>query len=488
MNALSRRSFLSKSAAAILAAKFSLANSARAQPLGSNGDIRVAVVGCGIKGRAHLKVLSEMKGVRIPAICDVDQERLDSESGKLETAGQKVKTYTDIRKLLEDKDIDAVVLSTPNHWHALMTIWACQAGKDIYVEKPVSHDIWESRRMLEAAEKYGQIIQGGTQNRSNPGFRECLDYVRSGALGKIRWVHGIDYKFRRSMGRSRGPQQVPATVDYNLFQGPASMRPLRRKKLHYDWHWQWETGNGDMGNIAAHTIDNLRHIMGDDRQPDKVMSLGGRYVYDDDGETPNVHLSCFDYGGIPTYAEIRNIGFKPGVDYMDNLRQSRESCIVQCEEGYLLMGQSNTAYTPEGKRIQNFPGNGVKEHMANFIDAVRNQKASLLNCPLKIGVQAADLFHMANLSYRSGMPASIDEIEDVLKAAEHSDEALQHIKANLDRHGIDLDEAPLAVGSWMSLEKAGRKLKVHNPDRDLVAQALFEKRRYRKPFVVHNNV
>jgi predicted dehydrogenase len=369
-----------------------------------------------------------------------------------------------------------------------MTIWACQAGKDVYVEKPVCHDIWEGQRMLEAEKKYGRIIQGGTQNRSNAGFKEGLDFLRSGALGEIKWIHGIDYKYRKSMGKLRGPQRIPPSVDYNLFRGPASMKPLNREHLHYDWHWQWDTGNGDMGNIAAHTVDNLRHIMGDGKQPDRVMSLGGRFLYDDDGETPNVHLAHFDYAGIPTFVEIRNIPFKPGVDYMDNLRESRQSCVVQCEGGYMMMADGAFAYSNDGKRIQAFQGNGVKEHVANFIEAVRNQDSSLLNCPLKVAVQAGEMFHMANLSYRSGFPASPQVIEDVIGGSEAGLAALKHIQTNLTRLGIDLNKEPLTLGSWMSLEDSGRKLNVHNSDCELLAQALFERRQYRKPYVVPEHV
>ena len=490
MNSLSRRSFLTNAATSMVAvgigAPFS--SDVWGRPIGSNDDIRLAVVGVGRKGSAHLKVLSETKGVRVVALCDVDQLHVDEEVANLKKRQQTVKTYRDIRILLEDKDIDAVLLATPNHWHTLMTIWACQAGKDVYVEKPVCHDLWEGQRMLEAEKKYGRIIQGGTQNRSNVGFKEGLEYLRSGVLGEIQWIHGVDYKYRRSMGKVRGPQQIPHSVDYDLFRGPASIKPLNRKELHYDWHWEWDTGNGDMGNIAAHTVDNLRHIMGDDRQPDKVMSLGGRFLYDDDGETPNVHLSHFDYAGIPTFVEIRNISFKPEVDYMDHLRDSRQSCVVQCEEGYMLMADGASAYSNDGKRLKAFPGNGVKEHVANFIEAVRNQDTSLINCPLKVAVQAGEMFHMANLSYRSGFPASPKEILDVIGGSEPGRAALTHIEANLNRQGVDLKREPLTLGSWMSLEDSGQKLKVHNSDSNLVAQSLFERRDYREPFVIPMNV
>jgi predicted dehydrogenase len=490
MKPLSRRKFLTGSATSLAAAGLStsFSNHAWAQSRGANDDIRIGIVGVGWKGGDQIKVFNELKGCRIVALCDVDQLHLDEEVENFKKRHQQVKTYRDIRNLLDDKEVDAIVISTPNHWHALITIWACQAGKDVYVEKPVCHDIWEGQRMLEAEKKYGRIIQGGTQNRSNDAFKEGLEYLRGGDLGKILWIHGIDYKYRKSLGKARGPQRIPPTVDYDLFQGPARMQPLNRLKLHYDWHWMWETGNGDIGNIAAHTIDNLRHIMGDDRQPDRVMSLGGRFVYDDDGETPNELLACFDYGGLPAFSEIRNIPHKPGVDYMDNLRDSRESCIVQCEEGYMNLGTGGTAYSNDGKRIKGFHGNGVKEHAANFIKAVRHQDSSLLNCPLKVAVQAGELFHMANLSHRSGFPASLKGIRDRIGGSEAGKAAIESIRGNLTRNGVDLDQDQLTLGSWMSLEDQGTRLKVHNPESQLVAQALFKPRHYRKPFVVPKKV
>ena len=491
MNSLSRRNFLTKSASAIGVASMSTAIGSRvmAQSQGSNSDIRVAVVGLGIKGRQHLKVLNELAGVRVVALCDVDQVRLDEATAGIKDLGKTVRTYKDIRLLLEDDGVDAVVIATPNHWHALMAIWASQAGKDIYLEKPVCHDIWEGRRLLEAEKKYGRIIQGGTQNRSNTGFREGVQFLREGKLGKIKWIHGVDYKFRRSMGKVRGPQQIPSSVDYNLFCGPAQVRPLMRKNLHYDWHWQWDMGNGDMGNIAAHTIDNMRHIMGDDRQPGRVMSIGGRYYYDDDGETANVHLATYDYGDIQVFNEIRSIPLDSGASVAENLRGSRETSLVQCEGGYMLMsGRGVAAYSNDGKRIQAFTANGVKEHMQNFVDAVREQDASLLNCPLVVAVQAAEMFHLANLSYRSGFPAKGGQIRDAMENPEHAEEAIVNIEQNLERLEIDLAEDPITLGCWMSLDDSSRTLKVHNPDCDPVAQALFKKRQYRKPFAVQLNV
>jgi len=225
---------------------------------GANDDIRVAVVGFGGRGKDHIKEFGEVKGVRLVALCDVDRDILEKEVKTCDKAGLKVEGYSDIRKLLENKDIDAISIATPNHWHSLCAIWAVQAGKDVYVEKPVSHNVWEGRQLVTAARKYQRIVQTGTQSRSSSGLREAIEWVRAGNIGKIQRVHGLCYKRRPSIGKVDGPQPVPTSVDYDLWCGPAPKAPLMRKKLHYDWHWVWPTGNGDLGNQGIHEMDVSR--------------------------------------------------------------------------------------------------------------------------------------------------------------------------------------------------------------------------------------
>lgn len=482
-----RRQFLSKSTLALggISLGSSFSTKLWANSIGSNDAISVGIIGVGWKGGDHCKDFFGAKGARVTAICDVDQLHLDEEVQRFKERGQSVKTYRDARNLLDDQEIDAVVIATPNHWHALMTQWSLQAGKDVYVEKPVSHDIWEGRRMQEAGNKYGRIVQSGTQARSNKSYDEAIEYLRAGNLGAVRWVHGIDYKFRASLGKVSGPQPIPPTVDYDLFQGPAPLEPLMRKKLHYDWHWQWNTGNGDIGNIGAHIVDNLRRIMGDHRQPKRVMSLGGRFLYEDDGETPNELLVYLDYEDFPVFAEIRNLPFKPGADYMDNVRGTRNGVIIHCESGYLVFGFGGvSAYSNKGKRITSFSGESVKAHIDNFITAVRNQDSKTLNCPLEIGVQGAEVCHLANLSHRSGFPASWSTIRERMGEGAAVDAVVDGIRENLERNKIDLDNHPLTLGSWVSLEAQASRLIVEDPRSDLVAQALFKPRNYREPFVV----
>lgn len=237
---VTRREFLRQSlvaGAAVGAGLRSFSVSSYKRIAGANNDIRVAVVGHRIKGADHIDVFRNLPGVRVAALCEVDDELLARESQKFKDRNETVKTYRDVRRLLDDKEIDAVVIATPNHWHALMGIWACQAGKDVYVEKPVSHNIWEGRKLVEAARKYQRIVQSGMQNRSDVGFAEAAAYLQAGNLGKVLWAHSVWYGERQSIGRVDHPQPIPANIDYNLWTGPAPLAPLMRKRLHYDWHW-----------------------------------------------------------------------------------------------------------------------------------------------------------------------------------------------------------------------------------------------------------
>src|SRR5687767_12347089 len=251
MKSLNRRSFIKSTA--LGAAALSLPARSWSQVEGSNSDVRVAVVGFGGRGMSHVEGFSKMSGVRVTALCDVDSKILDKEVSKFKAQGKEVERHVDVRKMLESKNIDVVSIATPNHWHALGGIWAIQSGKDVYTEKPVSHNVWEGRKFVEAARKYKKIVQTGTQSRSSrEGIAQAVDWVKAGNLGKIVISRGLCYKPRPSIGKVDGPQPIPPGVDYDLWCGPAEKLPLMRKRLHYDWHWVWNTGNGDLGNQGIH--------------------------------------------------------------------------------------------------------------------------------------------------------------------------------------------------------------------------------------------
>jgi len=487
----SRRKFLASATAAAVVAGVgaSLPSRVWSKPKGANDAVRLGIVGLGRKGPNLIKNFLALPDVRIVALCDADQAHLDRAVATFQERNEHPEAYRDVRDLLDDKNVDAVVIATPNHWHALMTIWACQAGKHVYVEKPVSHDIWEGRQMLAAQKKYRRVVQGGTQNRSNAAFDEGLEYLRSGEIGEMQGVHGLHFKFRESIGRVSGPQPIPATVDYDLYCGPAPLSPLLRKELHYDWHWDWRLGNGDYGNNGAHTTDDVLRIMGDHRLPSRVRSLGGRFVFNDDGQTPNEQLVQLDYGEIPVFVEIRNLPVKPGASYMDNLRGARVSTIVECEEGYMVFGWGGaTAYSKNRKRIAAFKGDRGSLHASNFIEAVRRGDPKFANCTLDTAVGVADQLHLANLSYRSGYSRNVEDLQEELSTTEVGKRAIDGVVSNLQRHGVDLNQHPLSCGSWVSLEGKGRALKVEDEACGPLAQSLFEERNQRGAYSVGRKI
>src|SRR5947207_2371939 len=347
MKAISRRSFLQTSVAG--AAAWSLSPRSWSQVVGANEHIRVAVVGINGRGASHIDEFSKIKGARVVALCDVDRDVLHRRAEKLEG----VEKYSDVRKLLENKDIDAISTATPNHWHSLITIWACQAGKDVYVEKPVSHNVFEGRQCVEAARKYNRIVQAGTQGRSNGAQREAFAWIKEGHLGKIKIARGLCYKRRPSIGKVDAPQPIPSQIDYDLWCGPALKLPLTRKKLHYDWHWVWNTGCGDIGNQGIHEMDKSRWALGKMELPPKIFSIGGRLGYVDDGETANTQMAVFDYGDVLLIFEVRGLPSKSGSSGMDKYRGESVGQVIECEGGYV---SGVTAYDNNDKSIQKFGG------------------------------------------------------------------------------------------------------------------------------------
>ncbi len=422
---------------------------------GANNDIRVAVVGIRSQGRNHINWFRKIPGVRVVAVCDADKSFLEREEQEFAKRNEKVATSVDYRKLLDDKNIDAVITATPNHWHALVTIWACQAGKDVYVEKPVCHNIWEGRRMVEAARKYNRIVQAGTQRRSDTGLREAIDYINQGHLGKVRLVRGFVYGRRDSLGKVEGPQPVPESVDYNLWCGPAPLTPLMRKSLHYDWHWFWSTGDGDFGNNGIHYIDICRWVTGQTGLAPRVVSLGGRLGYVDDGQTPNTQIIFLDYRPVPILFELRNLPRAKGDSAMDHYRGVRDGgVIVDCENGYFAGGW---AYDWNGKRIKQFRLTEGAGHHENFIQAVRSRKVSDLSADVLEGYLSAALCHMGNISQRIGRQASRDEIVASIKGNPDLAESFERFQEHLLVNGVDVKQTPRIAGPWLTMDPQTEK-------------------------------
>jgi len=490
MSKLSRRNFM-KSTMAAGAAMALLSPNSRVR--GANNDLRFAVVGTGGQGNNHIKYFNEKEGVRVVAICDVDREHAEKVARDFEKKyGQKVKTYIDVRELLEDKSIDAITSATPNHWHSLITIWACQAGKDVYIEKPVSHNIWEGRKMVEAARKYNRIVQTGTQKRSSEAHKNAYEWIRKGNLGPVKWVRSLCYK-RRFEGTNgivngtNGPNPVPETVDYNLWCGPAEMEPLRREKLHYKWHWVWNTGNGDLGNQGIHEMDLGRWALGDPKLAPRVMSFGGRFRVNDAGETANTQIVFFDYKPTPLIFEVRGLPRNKGSKSMDVWRRTGTNIgvIVQCENGYWTAGDGGGwVWDNDNKRTdKQIAGGGGGGHHQNFIDAVRSHKVSDLNADIEKGHLSSALCHMGNISYRLGKKMSVSEARNSIDneyVMDSFERMLEHLKVN----EVDLEKEPITMGPMLTMDPRKEKFVGEYSN----WANMYVKRNYREPFVVPDRV
>ncbi|NUQ65191.1 MAG: Gfo/Idh/MocA family oxidoreductase [Pirellulales bacterium] len=503
MNPTSRRGFFKRSAAA--SAAFAAAN-LRASPwlraAGANDDIRLAVVGVGSRvkiggmGRNEIRTFRRIPGVRIVALCDVDDANLQPEVESFQKQNEKVAAYADVRELLDSRDIDAVVVTTPNHWHALVTIWACQAGKDVYVQKPASYNIFEGRQMVDAAGKYRRIVQCPNGSRTPNGHAEALDYVRRGELGKILTVRHVHFSPRSSIGKASAPQPIPSTLDYNLWSGPAPIVPLARTNLHYDWHWQWLYGNGELGNWGIHHLDGCRMIVGGGL-PRHVITIGGRFGYEDDGQTPNTLIVYFDYEPAPVVSEFRGLPKDKsflanavagkdfwGADAMDSYQGIPIGKVIHCEHGYVISTiNSHAAFDTRGRQIMTFEPTTPPLN-DNFIQAVRSRRAGDLVSDMLQGHLSAVLVHLGNISYRIGKTMPDSEIRQRVEGDKELSAAYQRLQAHLCANGVDLDKTPATLGAMLTFDPDTERFV---GEFSQAANQLIS-REYRPPFVVPEHV
>jgi len=484
MKKITRRNFIKGSVASVASVGIvsQLATPVWSNVRGANEDIRVAVVGFRGKGKGHIKDFRKLNGVRIVALCDVDTKIIAGEVEKLEKDNIKVDTYTDVRKLLEDKNIDAIVTATPNHWHALVTIWACQAGKDVYVEKPIHHNASEGAVMKAAAKKYGRIVQSGLQGRSDPALAETAEYLKAGNLGKILYAHCLCYNRRDSIGKY-GIQPVPDYIDYNLWTGPAPLEPLRRKGVHYDWHWFWDTGNSDLVNQSIHDMDICRWLIGEDTLCKSTMSIGGRFGYDDDAETPNTQVAFLEYERAPIIFEMRGLPMKKGVRAQDRYKGINNGAVIQCENGYWAGSRGGGwSFDNNDNKIKQFSGDGGAGHQANFIKAVRSRKESDLNADLSVGDVSSTLCHLPNISHRLGAFKSPDEITKAVEFNPQFAKAWEGMKKHLAANEVDINSIAIALGPKITLDDKREKF-VGDHFPAFWANRMLT-RQYREPFVV----
>lgn len=449
---------------------------------GANSDIRMAVIGLGSKGTGHFRQLLGMPGVRVMAVCDPDQQRQDQARKFAEEAGASVETFSDLRAVYDRNDIDAVVVATPNHWHVLASIWAMEAGKDVYVEKPVSHSVWEGRQLVEAVRATGRIAQAGTQNRSDSGLLEAFPWIQAGNIGAITRVVGTCYRNRTGIGLRSSPLSPPTTLDYDLWLGPAEDLPLYRDKFHYDWHWMWNTGNGDIGNQGPHELDLIQWIRGDGEPPSKVFSLGGRFGWNDAGETPNMQLTVFDYGDYPVHHEVRDLWLTPSRNAAPNYRGVREAVVITCEGGEFRGGRGGGwVYTPDGERMQQFPGDSGRGHMENFLEAVRHRDASLLNASIEASHKSSILAHLGNISWRLGEPAEPGQVTEKLGNDAVLQQRFEEFSGHLSDWNIDFEKSPIVMGADLAFDAKSETVRAG--DKSEQAGQLLT-RTYRKGFEV----
>ncbi|HEX4147650.1 MAG TPA: Gfo/Idh/MocA family oxidoreductase [Pirellulales bacterium] len=481
----SRRRFLEDSMLAATAAMAGGVSSAlakdkkekkQADTTSPNDMLSMAVIGARGRGASHIAGFGDRNGARVTVICDVDEEVGNSRCEQYEKKhGHKPKFVRDLREVFDDKSVDAISTATPNHWHALCAIWAIQAGKDVYVEKPVSHNVSEGRRIVEAARKYNKICQTGTQCRSMPGTIEAVKYVQDGKIGKLKVARGLCYKPRASIGPA-GNYRAPDSVDYNLWCGPAPVDPVTRKQFHYDWHWFWDYGNGDLGNQGIHQMDICRWGLGDPGLPNGVLSYGGRVGYEDAGQTANTQIVMHDYGDKSLVFEVR--GLKT-----DDYRGAKVGVVFEGTDGYVVMTSYNkgAVYDRNGKEVLQFPTTAASDkennvHFDNFLAAVRSRNPQDLNADIEKGHFSSALCHLGNISYRLGSKTSLGDVKSRLQGEEASD-TFNRVAEHLHANNVP-DTTEIYFGEKLKLDPQAERF-ANNPSADLQLTRV-----YRAPFIV----
>ncbi|MEQ1827628.1 MAG: Gfo/Idh/MocA family oxidoreductase [Pirellula sp.] len=477
----SRRRFLEESmiaTAAALTAQSTLLAQPLASPLGAaaigpNETIRHAVIGCRIRGKVHAAEFAKQTGVEVAYVCDPDLNLAVTLAESVEKqTGKRPKAISDLRLIVDDKSIDTVSIAAPNHWHALAAVWSMQSGKHVYVEKPVSHNVIEGRRMVQVSDKTKRICQVGTQNRSRGDLAAAVEYIRTGKLGKISHARTIVYGGRGSIG-SRGTYDVPSGVDYDLWLGPAQKRELTRPQFHYDWHWDWNTGNGELGNNNIHFVDMCRWLLGLKGLGDSVISIGGRLGYVDAGDTPNTQIVAHQFGDIAVIQEVRGLKTDPFSP------KFKAGCIVSGSEGFLA---ESSVFDKNGELVKKLDGPSVN-HFTNFVESVRDGDRTKLNADVSEGHQSTGLCHVGNISYRLGQQANAMEIQQELRTMKMGGEVQQtfdRMLEHLSGNGLDANNLKLSFGPLLKISQQSESF-VENEKANLLLG-----REYRAPFVLPN--
>lgn len=481
MSRCSRRDFLKRTAVGgLAAASLTVAGTkAPARVLGANDTVRVAVVGINARGSEHIRELSRIaktNNVEIAYLVDPDS-RLFPEKSELvnRNMGKTPKCVQDLRTALDDPNLDAVTIASTNHWHAIQGIWACQAGKDVYVEKPCSHTVVEGRKLVEAARKYNRIVQQGTQSRSNGRFMGEVAAVKSGKYGKLVVAYGEAGKPRQGIG-FKEPKAPPEGLDFNIWLGSAPEQPYHENLVHYNWHWFWDFGNGEIGNQGPHHWDIARWAMPDGAVPRSVISVGGRFFWNDQGQTANTQFTIVDFGGPVILMENRDLVKSSRLSSRNEFRM---------EEGVIRNGQ----FFPKGQeKGEPLPGvqstkDFLTRHFANFIDCVRSRKREDLNAEIEEGHRSVLMAHLANISYRLGTETPFSTEATAFAGDALFRESLDGMKKHLtDEVGMKLDGVTYRLGRKLAYDAAAEKFPGDEEANKLLTQP------YRKPFVLPDPV
>ncbi|MEN6458044.1 MAG: Gfo/Idh/MocA family oxidoreductase [Thermoguttaceae bacterium] len=492
MSRHSRRHFLKNTAAGSLAAAtFAMGPIALGRARGANDRLRVAVVGINQRGQEHIRAYAAMKNVEIAYLVDPDSRLFASRAKWIEDHGRsKPQCLADMREILDDKDLDAVSIATPNHSHALLAIWACRAGKDVYVEKPCCHNPSEGQMLVKAARECDRIVQHGTQSRSDAHWQNQVAAVRSGKYGNLLVAYGYASKPRRSLG-FRWPKQPPKELDYNLWLGPAPQQPYHENLVHYNWHWFWDFGNGEIGNQGVHQMDIARWAMPDGAVPKRVLSLGGRYGYQmqDQGQTPNTQLSVIDFGGPKIIFEdcglvdakntkVTNEFLMEGGTIRDGLFYPRGKKTGEPIEG-VAAKDAGRRVTLSGSVAGGAARDPQQQHFQNFVDCVRSRNREELAAEIGEGYLSSRLCLLANISYRLGKEVPFTQKsrafgdDDVARAA--FDGIAQHLT---QAARLDLKDATYQLGRPLAFDASTERFLGDDEANGLLTRS------YREPFVV----
>ena len=480
MPKLTRRQFVASGAAAGVMMSIPGSDLRASRHVAAVDSVNAGFVGWGGRGSGKLSThFSQVEGVNIAGICDPDSSRVGL--GKEKHA--KAEGWADMRGLFDSDGIDIAVISTCNHWHVLAAIWAMEAGKDVYVEKPLSHSQWEGEQAVAAARRYDKIVQVGTHQRSDPIHAAVRKYLHEDkALGEIKSVQVNRYGVRKSIGKRDTPLEIDKNVAYDLWLGPAQDKPIFRESLHYDWHWDWNTGSGEMGNWGVHLLDDVRDMVFEDKVklPKKIFGGGGRIGYNDAGETPNVHFVYFDTGSYPVVLGLSNlpseVGGKKGAPH----HGPNSGFVVYCEGGEFHGERAKgKAYDKDGKMIKDFgEDTGDIKHQANFIEAVRKRDRSILNAEIEQGNDSTGWCNLANIAFQAGGKFSSDQAKEI----DHElwTKVVKDLDAHVAVHGVKFDDEQIRLSPMLELNvEEGRFVGEHSEGANQ-----FIKREYRKGYEV----